>query len=264
MTTTTLCYVLVAIGLSTFHLCLGIWIGHAVEDGRQQALLPSMNRATTQCRSQLAETVALLKHARELGEACAGSRPQLPHRIVMSAEAIGRAAASLHSGMESLNQLMTNVQRTNSRHLASRAAAAPVVIPKPNSTLSVKGGSASQETFRYEVWQYVAPFKGDALPSAERFERVLCRDLSSSGFSFFSEELPNYEVLIVALGSPPDLRFFVSQITHSPAVSVRDQVGHLISCRFLRKLSDIYQWDVELGGIASVASVKDELLTQFA
>lgn len=258
-----LCYLLVAIAMCTMHLCLGIWVGCAVESRRQQSIVPKVDRAISKCHSQLSQTIALLKDARELGEACAADRTELPPRIVTSAEALAHSAASLHTGMESIDRLMTSLRRKGAKRVAARrTAAVPAGRAKANGTAGATAGSASTEKFRYEVWQYVAPLEAEAWPSPELFERVLCRDLSSSGFSFFCERLPSYQTLIVALGNPPELRFFVAQVTNSPAVSVHGKGGHLISCEFTRKLSGVYAWDNDPGGIALIPAGSEAVMVQ--
>jgi hypothetical protein len=97
------------------------------------------------------------------------------------------------------------------------------------------------------------------LPSASEFEAVQCRDLSRAGFSFFTQKVPNADMLIAAMGTPPDLRFVSARVTDSPPVTRHGKVGYQIECVFVSKLAETYQWDEVDERIIAASSMGEEL-----
>ncbi|OYV83700.1 MAG: hypothetical protein B7Z73_15840, partial [Planctomycetia bacterium 21-64-5] len=84
----------------------------------------------------------------------------------------------------------------------------------------------------FEFRQFVAPYHGGALPGKASFREVECHDISSTGFSFLSTQLPDFDSLVVALGAPPHLTYLQAHIINR--FSVDDGVAPLyrIGCRF--------------------------------
>ncbi|HVA45476.1 MAG TPA: hypothetical protein VNH11_03745 [Pirellulales bacterium] len=88
-------------------------------------------------------------------------------------------------------------------------------------------------TFR----QFVAPYHGGALPCKASFREVECQDISSTGFSFLSTQLPDFDSLVVALGVPPHQTYLQAHIVNR--FSVDDGVAPLyrIGCRFAAQVT---------------------------
>jgi hypothetical protein len=103
-------------------------------------------------------------------------------------------------------------------------------------------GETLAQRYRYEALQFLAPFQ-DELPDPRAFIRVRCRDLSSGGLSYFAKELPDYEWQVVSLGNLPNRAFFVAEVEHCRSVFMYGNMGHLIGCRFVKRLGGIYTWD---------------------
>jgi len=100
-----------------------------------------------------------------------------------------------------------------------------------------RGGTAGREqrssprrTFQYR--QAIAPMYGDALPSRKKFFTVVCDDISAGGLSFYLENPPEFEKLVVALGQPPAVSFFTAEVVRVMDRQLNGQPVHLVGCRF--------------------------------
>lgn len=235
-------FVIVAICICTIHLVLGIWLGqNLVEKG--QVALPQMEQITDQLRERLADIVCLTSQARALSEECSNANPKLPANIVLQAGSVARDSSLLQKNMEKMTRALP--QRNETTAALESAQAVDATGPRE----PVRFDTTRVTRFRYEVWQHVAPIMDGQLPAPSEFESVECRDLSREGFSFSAEELPATELLVVAMGSPPDLRFFTARVIASPPASRHGEVGYQIECEFVNKLTQVYQWDQSQGRI---------------
>lgn len=68
--------------------------------------------------------------------------------------------------------------------------------------------------------QRIAPRSGRGLPGESEFVEVACHDLSRGGFSFFLASRPDFDSLVVALGSPPETIYMAAEVTHCEEVLV--------------------------------------------
>ncbi|MBP88766.1 MAG: hypothetical protein CMJ64_18980 [Planctomycetaceae bacterium] len=89
----------------------------------------------------------------------------------------------------------------------------------------------------YECTQLLAPFDQQHLPQQADFRQVHCRDLSPSGFSFYSYRRPDTDHVVVALGAIP-FKFFVAEIVHANVVDGENGQEFFIGCRFVRRLGE--------------------------
>jgi len=70
----------------------------------------------------------------------------------------------------------------------------------------------------FPVKQWIAPRVGPEFPHDSEFVEVLCHDLTSEGFSFFLDDLPDFESLVAALGRPPKLVYVAAAVVHASEV----------------------------------------------
>ena len=98
-------------------------------------------------------------------------------------------------------------------------------------------GGKRREARRHEFLchQFVAPYVGGVLPQQTEFRRVLCHDLSPSGFSFIEASPPDCDLLIVALGSAPYI-FVSAQVVHQEPIEVDGQNLFLMGCHFVARV----------------------------
>ena len=90
---------------------------------------------------------------------------------------------------------------------------------------------------RYAALQYMAPYRDGRLPVEAKFEQILCRDLSPSGFSYLAEEFPACEHLVVALAGDGFL-FLTAQVMRRKQVQLKNKAMWLVGCRFLSRLEN--------------------------
>lgn len=259
-------YILVALGICILILACGIALGSLLRGREEGAALPLINQVTRQCASQLAGTISLTHEAKELSEACAAHEPRLPEKILHNADSVARASALLQKQLESLNDLMTIFQKSrgNSRSDSEAASEESFLKRRPGAELglledegtrSAGPRTTSAVRLRFDLWQYVAAFDGSNYPSPEAFQLVHCTGSSGEGFSFFSEQPLRSERLIVAVGSPSDLQFFVSEALQTRPTTMNGEPGHVTACLFVEKLAGVYKWDSKQCRIARTPEI---------
>jgi len=89
---------------------------------------------------------------------------------------------------------------------------------------------AARRSFDYR--QFVAPYNGGSLPSKATFREVACQDISATGFSFYSSQLPDFDSLVVALGVAPNLTYMSARIVNRAQVADDPAPMYRIGCRF--------------------------------
>ena len=85
--------------------------------------------------------------------------------------------------------------------------------------------------------QFVAPYHGGCLPSRVSFREVMCRDISATGFSFLSSQIPDFESLVVALGVAPNLTYMTARVINRVQIADHPAPLYRIGCRFSGRLS---------------------------
>lgn len=130
----------------------------------------------------------------------------------------------------------------------SNAAASPSPdeVPSPASSAAepiqldaaIRGADRRAVVrLRFPHKQFVAPYHGGCIPSRASFKEVVCRDISEQGFSFLATCPPDFEMLVVALGVPPNLTYMTARIANRMRVSDGPIPLYRIGCRFTGRLS---------------------------
>lgn len=242
-------YGMLAVAICTIHLCVGVWIGVAVEGRSHARAAPSFAQVDAQYLAKLAEVTTLARHARSLSNACLEHQAELPASVVRKAEFVAKRSDRLQKGMESLNRSLQSHKRMR------RSVSSPKHSPPPQIDGPHVCDRGVRKTRLPKAWQYVAPLQGEAFPDAEQFHLVLCRNVTSRGFSLFSQESPSFDSLIVAMGAPPGLCFYLVEVTRVSVATLNGETGHRVDCKFVRKLMQIYQWDDQAGKITAASSL---------
>lgn len=102
---------------------------------------------------------------------------------------------------------------------------------------------------RFSSIQMVAPYDGTALPEDDMFFQVLCHDISTRGFAYFSATRPMYDHLIVRLtdtqGCTHELK---ARVAHWREGYWEKKRQLLIGCEFQERVSaERRDWSVERG-----------------
>jgi hypothetical protein len=90
---------------------------------------------------------------------------------------------------------------------------------------------------RFPHRQFVAPYHGGCIPSRASFKEVVCRDISEQGFSFLASCQPDFDMLVVALGVPPNVTYMTARIVNRIRVSAVASPLYRIGCRFTGRLT---------------------------
>ncbi|HEX4143392.1 MAG TPA: GAF domain-containing protein [Pirellulales bacterium] len=83
----------------------------------------------------------------------------------------------------------------------------------------------------YPYVQLLAPVIGNQSPAQEAFEKILCHDISSGGFSFFAQKPPKSKQIVAAFGVPGSLTYLAAEIVHCQHVP--DKQMYLVGCRYV-------------------------------
>lgn len=243
-----------AVVIGLIFLAGGIGLGFAMRNGQTREALPLLAKVSTQYAAQLAETTNLAETAKGLNEACQQHQPQLPLSILRGADSVVKASNSLQRQMESLNQLMTTFQAARNRSAGAAASRQPqetrdwsaderkLLQDKPAKTKE-QDKIAPATRLSFDLWQYVAAYDGNEYPEPNAFTLVHCTGSSTEGFSYFSTTPPTAEKLVVAVGSPSSLQFFLAEILQTRRADVDGETGHVTACLFLQKVAGVYRWE---------------------
>ncbi len=89
---------------------------------------------------------------------------------------------------------------------------------------------------RFAVEQEVGAIVDGRLPRRDDMHKVLCRDLSSGGFSYFSPHVPESDRLLVALSGSSQTLYLSAEVMHCRAIEDGGDQAFLVGCKFIRRL----------------------------
>jgi PAS domain S-box-containing protein len=88
----------------------------------------------------------------------------------------------------------------------------------------------------YPYIQRIAPWSGGRLPPQRTFVEVLCRDISSTGVSFFFPRRPNFDRLVVSLGPTDKKVYVIAEVRHVANINVDGRPAFAVGCQFLARV----------------------------
>jgi hypothetical protein len=88
----------------------------------------------------------------------------------------------------------------------------------------------------FESEQLIAQYNGRRMPKAWSFRLHKCRDVSTGGLSFYSDQRMASEFVIVRLGSAMESKFVVGSIVRTTRVRLPDGDSYCIACKFIEVL----------------------------
>jgi hypothetical protein len=102
---------------------------------------------------------------------------------------------------------------------------------------------AEHKHYPYDCVQTILPWcPGDLhLPSLAEGMAVRCASISGLGIAFYWPALPQFEHLIISLGSDVDLLFMAAQVTSTKPAELDGAAMHLVECRFIRRMRELTQ-----------------------
>jgi hypothetical protein len=90
----------------------------------------------------------------------------------------------------------------------------------------------NRERRSYRVVQWVAVCPDDGLPESKAFRQVRCDDISRSGISFYTDQPPLDELLIIALGGGAQTTYLKCRVSN--CIRIDESLGAFrIGCEFV-------------------------------
>ncbi len=109
------------------------------------------------------------------------------------------------------------------------------LTPMPEKKRSGKELRSSPRE-EYGVTQAIAPVIYGMLPHRKQFVDVECGDLSAGGFSYYLDEPPPYDTLVLRLGPPGSDTFVSARVAHLREVEHDGETVQLVGCQFIGKV----------------------------
>jgi diguanylate cyclase len=177
----------------------------------------------------LAVTVSLGVAALVPGDTVA-SLLQRTDSALYAAKSNGRNRAYYHDG--------TSCLPVDSAAVSARAEVAEVVRQQLAESEGERWCSdrRKQPRRRFVRIQSVAPLVDGRFPAAETFREVQCRDLTSSGFSFWLPAPPDFKSMVVALGTDGNVRYLTAEVAHATKMQQDGSVAYLVGGRFTGRI----------------------------
>jgi hypothetical protein len=88
----------------------------------------------------------------------------------------------------------------------------------------------------YARLEWVAPWTDGRMPARDKFQEVCCRDISTSGFSYFSTVTPKSKNVVVALGSQSLLKGVVAEVIHVLPIKNDGKKVYAIGCKYTNRV----------------------------
>ena len=108
---------------------------------------------------------------------------------------------------------------------------------KPASSPSgAEKRTSPRREFRY--LQRIAPIVDGRVPEDDEFIKVVCCDISAGGFSFLTSRPPEFDELVISLGSPPNDRKVIAKVVRIVKTDENGQLMHQIGCQFIGRVAD--------------------------
>ena len=280
-------------------LSLGMYIGFKVarlglprpSGPRSHKLRLRLQRELKQC-SALAQQVA--RHAEQLTAQLSSPAAGTPRRVISSASDLLEQSTSLSVRLNQLLHGTRGKAGSPSRHpavdsvvVAAGRGSRPTESmharqnmnsgEEERSSLSAQelgqitelengqvasANGAEQKHYAYDCVQTILPWSpGDVqLPSLAEGVAVRCASISGHGISFYWPTLPQFEHLIISLGSDVDLLFMAVQVVGSTPSELDGAAMHLVECRFIRRMHELAPLAGQLPPSPHRASAEAELI----
>ena len=89
----------------------------------------------------------------------------------------------------------------------------------------------------YRYRQSIAPMNDQQFPGPGLFFQVEFWDISACGFSFFMDQLPKFDRLVVALGRAPAITHFTARVMRVARMLHDDATRYLVGCDFIDRIN---------------------------
>ncbi len=151
-------------------------------------------------------------------------------------EAIGQLLSSLVARFSAEEVLKKRRSTTGSKGVLRSVEIALAGGIGAEATPDVGEEARSSERHQYAHGQLIARMINGKLPAPADFFEVDCRDLSAGGFSFYLDNPPDFDALVVALGRRSALSHFAARVAHVAKVQHDNRQQYLIGCQFTERV----------------------------
>ena len=94
----------------------------------------------------------------------------------------------------------------------------------------------SEKRHPFFCLQWIAPYNGYRAPDPDEFFRVQCRDISSSGISFFVDRVPYFELVVIRLPGDGAPKYLTARIQRVKQSANCEFGAYTVGCMFLGSL----------------------------
>lgn len=94
--------------------------------------------------------------------------------------------------------------------------------------------SSPRQAFRYR--QRIAPRRDSCMPMPRDFIEVDCEDISTSGIAFYFHETPDFENLVITLGTGENVTHFTARVARIVECRHKGRPAFLVGCRFIGRV----------------------------
>lgn len=214
-------FAITALGVSVIQIAIGVAIGLALRKQRQR-------RRAALGEDDVSDTLPVEWSEGETDESLPSDAASVPtSEADVIAEQPRRDVDVMPAGSAAaVSPGKTSAARGPVKGTSKKTAPEPVEKPTQRNRRK-----SPRRPFQYR--QQVAPYHGGMLPGKASFREVECQDISSTGFSFLSSQLPDFDSIVVALGIAPQQVYLWAHIVSRFPLDDGPAPLYRIGCRFV-------------------------------
>jgi hypothetical protein len=112
--------------------------------------------------------------------------------------------------------------------------------------------------YAFDAQQRVVPIEAATRrPCLEQAATVRCHDISGQGISFFWPDDPDFDQLVISLGSEGRPIWMNAEVMQSKAVFMHGEIQTLVGCRFMGRLQGLERSQLSFGVAANCNELDD-------
>jgi|GEM_PF-6480633 len=164
----------------------------------------------------------------------------IPHPLVQALEEIRDDVRALSDTLVSFERsaLPDKQPRPLAEKIGMQLTRQELITLSPEAVPDQKIDCSQTQRYQFSCTQQAAPWApGAPFPAPADFQDVKCRDVSAGGISFLWPDSPEFEYVVMTISTTGTPIYMAAQIVHSRAVFMFGEVGYLVGCKFIKRLS---------------------------
>ena len=230
---TTVCFVLMLL-FSALNLAVSLSIGFAAADNRRGGASSPPQRAKRRRIDYQAGFERLLKQVAEVSSLYHTQNRPVSHTLTQAIEELLRTSKALQKQINKGSKHEAAPRRPI--QLLGYDLGGPEFSALITTTSESKDEVLAPNRRRYSIKQLMAPCVHDRLPEPEAFETVQCQEVWVGGISFYADNVPVAQELVITLGREEDRMYVLAEVTARRMVQLSGEPTYLNNCRFKRRL----------------------------